>query len=402
MKDTLFDPAPVKTAGLTACPACGGTLSEPIYTTGQIPVHSCLMLSDAASAAAFPTHRLSLSACGGCGFVTNTVFDTKWSAYDPEYEDQQSFSPTFNSFADSLALQTIDRYDLLGKRMVEVGCSKGDFMRLMAERGGLECVGIDPSVLPGRVPQPRRGSMRFHQAYYGPEHLDLPADFLCCRHTLEHIQDVAGTLRLMAEHMRRTPGAVLQIEVPDATRLWHGAAFEDIYYEHCSYFTPGSLARAMRAAGMALTDLRREYGDQYIVAEATLDPSDDRSFAIEEPAENTLQAIADLNGRIAAKVTSWRALVDSVAQPVIVWGSGSKCVAFLRATGLADRLSAIVDINPHRRGRFAPGLPRAISLPEDLPQDQPVTVIAMNPIYREEIAARCAELGLTATLHALD
>ena len=391
--------------GPSGCPCCGEDLSEVFYEVGPVPVHSCLMLDDAAAARAFPTGMVRLAACPGCGFVTNTAFDPKWSAYAPNYEDQQSFSPTFNSFAGQLARDLVERHGLEGRRAVEIGCSKGDFMALLCAAGGMETLGIDPSALAGRVAAPPRGSMRFLADYYGPEHLDWPADLICCRHTLEHIRDVAEILGLMRRHAAATPGAVLCIEVPDSTRLWRSCAFEDIYYEHCSYFTAGSLAAAVRRAGFAVTDLRREYGEQYLVLEACLDPTRDRRFAIEETPAETMADIQGFRARIGGTLSAWRERVAAAragGRRVAVWGSGSKCVAFLRTLGVADAICAIVDINPHRAGRFAPGLGMAISAPEALVEIRPELVLVMNPLYLDEIAASCAAMGLATQLLAPD
>lgn len=389
---------------LAACPCCGGHLGAPFYEIGPLPVHSCLMLDNAEASLAFPTGQLRLSVCEACGFVVNRDFDPHWSAYAPEYEDQQSFSPTFNSFAAGLAREWIGRHALEGKRAVEIGCSKGDFLALLAELGGMETVGIDPSAVPGRVPAPSRGSMRLIQAYFGPEHLDLPADMICCRHTLEHILPVHETLVMMRKMAEANPGAVLCIEVPDATRLWREAAFEDIYYEHCSYFTPGSLARALRRAGFAVTELRRDYGDQYLVAEASLDPGSDRHFDIEEEPSEIIDWIAGFTERAPRVIAAWRARLDAAraaGQRVAIWGSGSKCVAFLRTLDRVGTVDAIVDVNPHRAGRFAPGLGMPISAPESLVQVKPDLVVIMNGIYRDEIGAKCRDLGLTAEMIAL-
>lgn len=398
-------PAPDAPAPAAACPCCGHDLSAVFYEVGPVPVHSCLMLDRPTEARAFPSGHVRLAACPACGFVTNTAFDPKWSAYAPNYEDQQSFSPTFNSFAGQLARDLVARHGLEGRRAVEIGCSKGDFMALLCEAGAMDCTGIDPSAVEGRVTPPTRGTMRFIPDYYGPGHLGLPADLLCCRHTLEHIRDVAGVLALMRRHAATTPGAVLCIEVPDSTRLWREGAFEDIYYEHCSYFTAGSLAAAVRRAGFAVTDLRREYGEQYLVIEACLDPSRDRRFAIEEDPAETLADIARFRARIGGILDAWRARLAGMAargQRVAIWGSGSKCVAFLRALGVEDSISAIVDINPHRAGKVAPGLGMAISAPEALLALRPEVVLVMNPLYLSEIAARCSDMGLSTVLIAAD
>jgi hypothetical protein len=387
-----------------ACPCCGHPLGETFYKVGPVPVHSCLMLDSADEAKRFPTGMVRLALCEACGFVTNTAFDPVWSAYAPNYEDQQSFSATFNSFAGKLAVELVERHALHGKRAVEIGCSKGDFMALLCEAGGMETVGIDPSAVEGRVAKPSRGSMRFLPEYYGPQHLALPADLLCCRHTLEHIRDVHATLDLMRQHAAMTPGAVLCIEVPDATRIWKGCAFEDIYYEHCSYFTAGSLAAAVRRAGFAVTDLRREYGDQYLVLEACLDATRDRRFDIEESPADTARDVAAFCDRIGHVLSDSRARVAgprSRGERVAIWGSGSKCVSFLRTLGLAEGIDAIVDINPFKQGKYVPGTYHEVLAPEDLAADPPDLVIAMNALYVDEIKAKLVKIRVDPNVVAL-
>lgn len=401
---TEIRPVAAAAATLDACPCCGGAFGAPFYEVGPVPVHSCLMLDSAEAARAFPTGRVRLAACAACGFVANLDFDPRWSAYAPEYEDQQSFSPTFNSFAAGLARDWIDRFGLEGKRAVEIGCSKGDFLALLADLGGMETVGIDPSALPGRVAPPSRGSMRLIQAYFGPEHLDLPAEMIVCRHTLEHIRPVAATLAMMRAMAEATPGAVLCLEVPDATRVWREAAFEDVYYEHCSYFTPGSLARALRRAGFAVVGLRRDYGDQYLVAEAVLDPARDRSFVIEETPEEAAGWTAAFAAAAPQAIAAWRARLDgavAAGRRVAIWGSGSKCVAFLRTLDRVGAVDAIVDVNPHRAGRHAPGLGLPISPPGALAALKPDLVVVMNRLYRSEITRDLAAMGLAPEVLAL-
>jgi hypothetical protein len=397
-------PGRIEGAVLTACPCCGGGLSEPFYETGPVPVHSCLMLDSAEAARSFPTGMVRLALCVDCGFVANIAFDPAWSAYAPSYEDQQSFSPAFNSFAGGLARGLVERHALHGKRAVEIGCSKGDFMALLCEIGGMDTIGIDPSVVEGRVARPSQGSMRFVADYYGETHLDLPADLICCRHTLEHIQPVHRTLRLMRDHAERAGASVVCIEVPDAARLWRDFAFEDIYYEHCSYFTAGALAAAVRRAGFAVIDLRREYDGQYLVIEAALDPSRDRAFDIEEPPARTAADIARFQRGIGPVIHGWRDILRREAEAgrrPAIWGSGSKCVAFLRTLGVSGSIAGIVDINPHRAGKYAPGLQIPIGSPASLGTLRADRIIAMNDIYLREIRAACGNLGVAAEASGL-
>jgi hypothetical protein len=82
----------------------------------------------------------------------------------------------------------------------------------------------------------------------------------------------------------------------------------------------------------------------------------------------------------------------------VIWGSGSKGVAFLTTLGLGEEIACAVDINPHRHGYFMPGTGHRIVAPEELRKVRPDQVIVMNPIYRDEIGEQLRELGLEPEL----
>ena len=56
--------------------------------------------------------------------------------YEDDYESTQAVSPTFNRFHERLARDLIERFDLHGKRVVELGCGQGEFITMLAELGG--------------------------------------------------------------------------------------------------------------------------------------------------------------------------------------------------------------------------------------------------------------------------
>lgn len=386
------------------CPNCGSTGLSLFYEVDNVPVHSCLMLSSEAEALDFPSGDVRLGFCSSCGFITNTEFDAKWSAYAPNYEDQQSFSPTFNRFAKELAQQLIDKYDLHDKSIVEIGCSKGDFLHLLCEMGNNKGIGIDPSAVPGRVSSSAADRITLIQDYYSEKYADYVGDFICCRHTLEHIQPTEEFVKTVRQSIGDRDVAVV-FEIPDTVRVLKENAFEDIYYEHCSYFTPGSLARLFRRCGFEVTDLYRAYGDQYLLIDA-------RPVAIEsdriQPLEDSVSEIeSDVQGfvdSIEETLGKWRSRLQSAQdenKKVVVWGSGSKCVAFLTTLDTIDKIQYVVDINPHRHGKFIPGVGKQIMSPQFLKDYQPDTIIVMNEIYMEEIEAMLKEMGLSPEMVAL-
>jgi SAM-dependent methyltransferase len=387
------------------CPNCGHQGLSIFYEVENVPVHSCLMMSSEQEALDFPCGNVMLGFCDHCGFITNVKFDSKWSAYAPNYEDQQSFSPTFNKFAVELANRWIDKYDLHNKNVVEIGCSKGDFLFLLCELGNNHGIGIDPSAVPGRVKSKAAERVTFIQDYYSEKYSEYVGDFICCRHTLEHIAPTQEFIKTVRSSLGDRTNVPVVFEIPDTTRVLRETAFEDIYYEHCSYFTPGSLARLFRDCGFEVTDLYRAYGEQYLLIETipVATPSS-KIHPLEETIEETQQDVQYFINKINHKLNHWKQYLEQTKEQnkrVIVWGSGSKCVAFLTTLDTKDKIDYVVDINPHRHGKFIPGIGKEIKSPEFLKEYQPDEVILMNAIYQNEIQKMLDDMGVSSKIRLL-
>jgi SAM-dependent methyltransferase len=388
-----------------ACPSCGQVGLQIFYEVEQVPVHTCLALPDRQTAIAVARDDLRLGFCPNCGFITNTAFDASHCDYTANYEDQQGFSPTFNSFTGRLAQRLIDRYDLQGKRITEIGCSKGDFLLMLCHLSQSRGVGIDPSATIGRAAQSFPSSdsenavtdrVSFIHDFFSEAHRDAIGDFVCCRHTLEHI----GETQVFLQTLRRAIGdrteTVVFFEIPDVGRILRGQAFEDIYYEHCSYFTTGSLGRLFRQCGFEILELYLEYGDQYLMIEAKpAQKSDVPSIAaIEDTVAEIERDIQQFTQTINAKLSNWRQHLVEMQQAgkrLAVWASGSKCVAFLTTLNVPEAIGCVVDINPYRQGTFVPGVGLEVKAPKFLQEYQPDEVILMNAIYRDEIQKMLTE-----------
>jgi hypothetical protein len=86
------------------------------------------------------------------------------------------------------------------------------------------------------------------------------------------------------------------------------------------------------------------------------------------------------------------------AKRVVIWGAGSKGVAFLTTLGVDYGLAYAVDINPHKNGFFMPGTGHEVVLPTFLRENCPDVVVVMNEIYEDEIRRELAEMGLAPEL----
>ena len=85
----------------------------------------------------------------------------------------------------------------------------------------------------------------------------------------------------------------------------------------------------------------------------------------------------------------------------MIWGGGLKGVAYLTTLGVADIVRYAVDFNPFKQNKYLAGSGVKVIGPEALVDIKPDVVIAMNPIYRDEIQAKLDELGIAAELRTV-
>jgi hypothetical protein len=83
---------------------------------------------------------------------------------------------------------------------------------------------------------------------------------------------------------------------------------------------------------------------------------------------------------------------------IVLWGGGSKAVAFLTAVPQAAPIEFAVDINPYRQDSYLPVTGQRIVAPSSLRQLRPDCVVILNRIYAQEIRRDLEALGLRPEL----
>lgn len=378
------------------CPICQSSDVRQFLGRDAVPVQQNVLMPDRASALAVVRGSLRLAACGDCGFVFNRAFEPEKISYGGSYDNNQSCSPAFAAHVAGLVRHLVEERGLRGARIVEVGCGDGSFLRRLVEAGaGNSGVGFDTSY---KGPaEDLGGRVRFVRDYFGPAHEGVAADAVVCRHVVEHVADPVALLRSIRQLL---PGARAFFETPDVEWILRRRAVWDFFYEHCSYFSAGSLATAFETAGFRVERVRRVFEDQYLWIEA--EPAPTR--AAQHPARDAgrVHALAaecgEAEGRLVGR---WRALVRRLAAAgrVALWGAGAKGVTFANLVDPQRRLiDCVVDIYPGKQGMYVPGTGHRIVAHAELARRGVRTVLLMNPNYHGEVAATLASAGLEAEL----
>jgi len=384
------------------CPNCGSLSMSVFYELEKPPVHSVLLLPTREEALHYPCGDIVLGFCHTCGFIANVAFNPALHEYSSKYEATQGFSPTFNVFHRRLAQELIGRYDLHHKDIIEIGCGQGEFLTMLCELGENRGIGFDPAYIPERMKSEAKERITFIQDFYSEKYAAYKADFICCKMTLEHIQNTADFISAVRRSIGDQLKTIVFFQVPDITRILRDLAFWDIYYEHCSYFSPVSLTYLFRKCGFNIIDVRTEYEGQYLIIEATPDAEYRTAIPVQE--DELAQLRRDVTyfvDHYQQRLAAWQQELEKInqnGQRAVIWGAGSKGVTFLTTLKIRDQIRYAIDINPYKHGTYMAGTGQEIVAPEFLQLYKPDIVIVMNPIYCEEIQQILNKLGITAKL----
>lgn len=382
------------------CLACDGALGEPFHVVDAVPVANSLMFGSADEARAARQGRLELRRCTRCGFAQNAAFDVDLVDYADGYEDTQAHSPRYLDYADELITGLIERHGLDGASTLEIGCGKADFLRLVCAATGGPGIGIDPALSAGAIDDGAL-DLTLLARPYGPGDEALTSDLVVCRHTLEHIPDVAAFLTMTRRNLRARPDAVVVIEVPDTERILREGAFWDLYYEHCSYFDLTSLADLATRVGFDVLDTRLVYDGQYLVLEARVGDGPERPAIAHAPDDSSTAAFGHAVDRWRNELGRRFSAAREADRRIALWGAGSKAVGLLTMMQPGAVVPYVVDINPRKCGRHLAGTGHPVVGPDHLTVDPVEEVLVLNPIYLDEIRAQIETLGVDAAVDAV-
>ncbi|MAT42396.1 MAG: SAM-dependent methyltransferase [Anaerolineaceae bacterium] len=384
-----------------SCPNCFNPTLSLFYSVPAVPINSVLLLKSRDEALSFLKGDVNLAFCENCGFITNISFQKDLIEYSSRYEETQGFSGTFTKFHNRLANYLIDKYDLRGKKIVEIGCGKGEFIALLCEMGQNYGIGIDPTFLPDRKPEIKQGEVEYIADWYSKKYADLDASLYICKMTLEHIPQTNEFLSMVRETIGNRKDAKVFFQVPEVTRILEECAFWDIFYEHCSYFSADSIVNLFHLTGFDVKNVWTGYDDQYLMIEASpllLGTSNSiglRSSTIKNLVDNFSKTVNLTINQWVEKIN----LLRKNGKKIVVWGGSSKTVSFLTTLNIPYSLiEFVVDINPYKNGTYLAGSGQQVVLPEFLQEYQPDIVLLMNPIYQKEVSQNLADLGLNPRL----
>lgn len=386
------------------CPVCCSSRTTVFFKVESAPVFCNVLWDSREEAISAPRAPIDLAYCDKCGLIYNVSFDPKLTEYCTTYENSLHFSPHFQEYARDTASQLIQKYQLHGKDIIEIGCGRGDFLEMLKKLGDNRVIGFDPSYnSEGESYDSTRPAVKIIPEVYSEVYDDYPADFICCRHVLEHIDNPLEFLTKVRKAINGRHRCVVYFEVPNVLYTIGDMGVWDIIYEHCCYFTSQSLTKLFVRADFKPTEVAEHYGGQFLSIEARPSRTNTSSISKYKPVlQNITSMIRNFSNAYQEKLDLWQRRLSRLRKEkkrVVLWGAGSKGITFLNALNISHNwIEYIVDLNSRKHGRFVAGTGQEVIAPDSLKDYKPQIVIIMNPIYHTEIKQMIKELDINAEL----
>lgn len=208
-----------------------------------------------------------VSECADCGHQFMNP-QPSWDDLQPYYNEEYSaYNPGRDVSLDDdeivkVAMQTNSYRHLplqTGKRLLDVGCGAGVFLRISKKLGAIE-QGIEPSPFAAEVARKQGLNIFCGTLEEFAERTTDRFDVITSHHVMEHVPNPVETLKTMKSLL--APGGYIWIAVPNAGYTlaralkgkWHSA---DLPY-HLMQFSPQSMARAGKEAGLHIRHQRTQ------------------------------------------------------------------------------------------------------------------------------------------------
>ncbi len=379
----LTRPAP-DTESRPACRVCGFADVRLVLDLGRVPLANSFLGPGQANGDE-PTFSLGMQFCPTCAIVQipETV--------DPEilfrhYLYTPSASSTWRAHCEELAAWLRDEVRDPAAFVVEPASNDGCLLRSI-QRWTSNVLGVEPAR--NIAEQAVRDGIPTLSDFFGEVSARAiraergPARVVIGTNVLAHVPDLVDFVRGVAALLDED--GMFVIEAPYLRDLVEAVAYDTIYHEHVSYLSVTALARIYPLAGLVLTHVERTptHGGsiRFVGRPADAEPDESVARFLAEEASlgyadgSALADFAERVDRLRRQLAETIRAETAAGRTVAAYGATAKGNTLLTTCDIdPGAIRYIVDRNPLKQGRLAPGSHIPVVGPERLEHD-PVDVL---------------------------
>ena len=372
-----------------SCIICGAHLPEkPLFTLRNAP-SSAQNIPDRKELPADTGMELSLYRCEECGL---TQFDTEPVWYYRDVIRAGGLSTTMTELRRTQYRHFIEKYHLSGKRILEAGCGRGEFLKVLTEFP-VRAYGIEHKA--ALCKEAQKAGLRVWQDF--PEHAqhvirepgsEEKFDAFLSFNFLEHQPDPSVMLRSIRASI--TDGGYGLVTVPALEYIVEKGSYYELIRDHIAYYTFSSLRRLFEETGFRVLEEETVNRDTIaMIVQKVPDGGEERVISAGTAAkkeDGLVQALVEgyeiTQEEIRSLIRECRAQNSTLS----VWGASHQGFTLLSTTELSDYVTSVVDSAPFKQGRFAPASHVPIVSPEEFFAAPADVCLITAPGYSAEIA----------------
>lgn len=359
----------------TECGSCQSPRLLPFLDLGTTPLADSFPRTADAVEQFYP---LGLVVCQGCWLVQNIEVVPDELLFNADYGFYTGSSPSLVAYFDEYASWVQERFPEHSKgTVVEIACNDGTLLRHFS--GARRAVGIEASPNVAAVAEARGLEIvPYPFDYSSRDDVDEPADLIIANNVLAHVSNldavVGGIGRLLA------PSGIVIIECQYFPDLLAGNQFDHVYHEHRSFFSLTPLQYALARHGLFIRSVAHtpaQGGSVRVIASRVRGqyfPFDSEQWLRDARGYTSVQ------GRVMHVKAALSDLMEQ-AGTVVGYGATAKSTTLLNVLGTdfaREHVSHVVDLTPHKQGRFTPGTKIPIVAPGDRPEPDTYLLLAWN------------------------
>ncbi len=345
----------------------------------------------------YPLHAY---VCSRCKLVQLEEFESPAEIFT-EYAYFSSYSDSWLKHAERYVGAMVDRFGFdASSQVVEIASNDGYLLQYFKARG-VPVLGVEPAANVARVALEQRG-VPSRVEFFGTDTArrmvadGITADLLLGNNVLAHVPDLNDFVAGMTVLLK--PGGVVTMEFPHLLRLIGQNQFDTIYHEHFSYLSFLTVEQVFAKAGLRLFDVEElpTHGGSIRIFACHENSSHATSPRVEAMRDQERQGgLADMavyaafeQGVRATKrdVLDFLVRAKRDGKSVAAYGAAAKGMTLLNYCGVrADMVDYIVDKNPYKQDRFAPGVHVPIYGPDRLAATRPDYVLILPWNIKDEV-----------------
>lgn len=353
---------------MSNCIVCGAPLlKEPLLVCENMP-SSAQDIPTGDELASDAGLELRLCQCSGCGLVQ---FDCEPVSYYRDVIRAGGYSTTMRDLRREQYSRFIERCGLAGKKIIEVGCGQGEFLKTLTEFP-VQASGIENKDELVRLA--REKGLNVTKGFTEREDTPFPGgpfDAFLSFNFLEHQPDPNTMLRCIYNNL--TDDGYGLITVPDFDYILENDSVYELLRDHIANYTAETLEFLVDRNGFAVLERRRVNRDtiEFIVRKR---PATDVSGL-----KRNLTALSDQMGEY---------MQSRVAQgkKIAIWGASHQGFTLAAVTNAEKGVSYIIDSAPFKQGKYAPASHLRIVAPEHFFEEPVDSILIVAPGYADEIA----------------